>query len=94
MIGSARESVKGEAIPAEVRWILSFELFIDYGGGDIQGSHGTIHIAADGAGNIVDRPWMQTFVRPDLGQYVPPLISFTHPALLAFSVVHPPAERQ
>ena len=93
MFGSARESVKGEAIPAEVRWILSFELFIDYGGGDIQGSHGTIHIAADGAGNIVDRPWMQTFVRPDLAKYVPTLIPFTHPALLAFSVVHPPAEK-
>jgi hypothetical protein len=106
MIGSARESVKGEAIPPEVRWILSFamppavrwiltfELFIDYGGGDIQGSHGTIQIAADGDGKIVDRPWIQTFVRPDLAQYVPPLIPFTHPALLAFSVVHPPAERR
>ena len=94
MIGSARESVRDEAIPPEVRWILTFELFIDYGGGDIQGSHGTIHIAADRAGNIVDRPWMQTFVRPDSAKFVPTLISFTHPALLAFSVVHPPAERR
>jgi len=94
MIGSAHESVRGEAMPPEVRWILSFELFIDYGAGDIQGSHGTIFIAADRAGNIVDRPWMQTFVRPDLAKYVPPLIPFTHPALLAFSVVHPPAERR
>jgi hypothetical protein len=105
MIGSARESVRDEAIPPEVRcilsfamapavrWILTFELFIDYGGGDIQGSHGTIHIAADGAGKIVDRPWMQTFVRPDLTKHIPPLIPFTHPALLAFSVVHPPAEK-
>ena len=94
MIGSARESVRGEAMPPEVRWILSFELFIDYGAGDIQGSHGTIFIAADRAGNIVDRPWMQTFVRPDLTKHIPPLIPFTHPALLAFSVVHPPAERR
>jgi hypothetical protein len=93
MIGSARESVRGKAMPPEVRWVLIFELFIDYGAGDIQGSHGTIFIAADGAGKIVDRPWMQTFVRPDLAQYAPPLISFTHPALLAFSVVHPPAEK-
>jgi hypothetical protein len=82
------------AMPPEVRWILSFELFIDYGAGDIQGSHGTIFIAADRAGNIVDRPWMQTFVRPDLAKYVPTLIPFTHPVLLAFSVVDRPAERR
>jgi hypothetical protein len=93
MIGSSRESVTAEDMTSEVRWVLIFELFIDYGGGNIQGSHGSIHIAADDTGNIVDMPWMQTFVRPDLAQYVPPLISFTHPALLAFSVIHPPAER-
>ena len=92
MFGSARESVKGEGIPAEVRWILSFELFIDYGDGDIQGTHGTIHIAAYDTGNIVDRPWMQTFAPPDAVQLVTSLITFTHPPLLAFSVVDRPAE--
>jgi hypothetical protein len=87
MFGRARESVKAEAMPAAVRWVLIFELFIDYGYGNIQGSHGSIHIAADEAGAIVGSPWMQTFA-PDCGAHVISLITFTHPALLAFSVVH------
>jgi hypothetical protein len=87
MIGRARERVKGEGLPPEVRWVLTFELFIDYGGGNIQGSHGSIHIAADEAGAIVGSPWIQTFA-PDCGAHVISLITFTHPALLAFSVVH------
>jgi hypothetical protein len=92
MIGCSRESVKGQGIPPEVRWILTFELFIDYGGGNIQGSHGSIHIAADQTGKIVGQPWMQTFMPPDADQLVTSLITFTHAPLLAFSVVHPPAE--
>jgi hypothetical protein len=90
MFGSSRESVKAEGLPLAVRWVLTFELFIDYGCGDMQGSHGSIHIAADGAGSIVGWPWMQTFA-PDCGAHVISLITFTHPALLAFSVVHPPS---
>jgi hypothetical protein len=86
--------VKAEGLPPEVCWILTFELFIDYGGGDIQGSHGSIHIAADQAGWTVGQPWIETFAPPDLGQRVISLIPFTHPALLAFSVIHPPAERR
>jgi hypothetical protein len=87
MFGFPRESVKAEGLPSAVCWVLTFELFIDYGGGDIQGSHGSIHIAADGDGKIVGTPWMQTFA-PDVGGHVISLVTFAHPALLAFSVVH------
>ena len=81
-------------MPPEVRWILTFELFLDYGGGNIQGSHGWIHIAADQTWKIVGRPWMQTFMPPDAVQLITSLITFTHPPLLAFSVVDRPAERR
>src|SRR5215472_8843780 len=84
MIGSSRESVTAEDMPSELRWILTFELFIDYGGGNIQGSHGSIHIAADDTGNIVDRPWMQTFVRPDSAKYVPTLNPLHAPGAARF----------
>jgi hypothetical protein len=67
MIGSSRESVTAEDMPSELRWVLTFELFIDYGGGNIQGSHGSIHIAADQTGKIVGRPWMQTSLGVGLG---------------------------
>jgi hypothetical protein len=93
MIGSERADVEGEGLPREVRWVLTSELFIDYGCGNIQGTHGSIHIAADAEGKLVGRPWMQTFA-PDCGAHVISLITFTHPALLAFSVVDPPATLQ
>jgi hypothetical protein len=90
MIGSRREDVEGEGIPAEVRWVLTFELFIDYGGGNIQGSHGAIHIAVDASGRVVARPWMQTFAREGEAGIVE-LITFTHPALLSFDWLRPQA---
>jgi len=83
MIGSERADVVGEGIPAEVRWVLTFELFIDYGVGNIQGSHGAIHMAVDGAGRIVGGPWMQTFAREGTAGIME-LITFVHPVLLAF----------
>jgi hypothetical protein len=83
MIGSKREDVVGEGIPPEVRWVLTFELFLDYGGGNIQGPHGAIHLAVDAAGRIVDHPWMQMFTAESSAGILD-LIAFTHPALLAF----------
>jgi hypothetical protein len=87
MIGSKREDVVGEGIPPEVEWVLTFELFLDYGGGNIQGSHGAIHIAVDGSGRVVDRPWLQTFARREGEVGIVELITFTHPVLLAFAGV-------
>ena len=83
MIGSKREDVVGEGIPPEVRWVLTFELFLDYGGGNIQGSHGAIHMAVDGDGGMVGRPWMQTFTA-ESSAGIMELITFVHPVLLAF----------
>jgi hypothetical protein len=83
MIGSRRENVVGDGIPPQVRWVLTFELFIDYGSENIQGSHGAIHIFVDAAGRLVDHPWVGMFTA-ESSAGITDLIAFTHPALLAF----------
>jgi len=87
VFGTERENLVGE-IADNARWVLSIELFIDYDRGDIQGPHGTIHLAIDAEGKLVAQPWMQTFCDESQGAQVAGYVGFCHPAFLAISFMH------
>lgn len=81
---------KVEGLPANVRWILWCELFIDYGlrGITASGPHGSTFLAIDNDGVIVDRPWMQSLAGPEEADSIRAFISWFHPPLLAISFLH------
>ena len=77
-------NVKGEGIPAEAAWILTAEIFVDYGEGrPIQGPHGTWFLTIDAEGKVLDRPLMQGYHDPSQNEILKSFVSWLHPALLA-----------
>jgi len=84
------DQVKGEGIPAGTRWILWAEIFVDYGmrGRLIEAGHGAMFLAIDGEGKLLDRPWSQTYTRPEHHEVIKSFITWLHPALLAVSFLH------
>jgi len=88
MFGTDRENLGGE-FPDNLRWALTFELFIDFfGDGKIQGSGGSIHMGVDADGRLIDVPWMQTYCGMEHAEMMKNYITWTHPALLAISFMH------
>jgi len=83
---------KGEGIPANVRSILWFELFMDYGRGDmppVVGPHGSMFLAVDGKGAAVGVPWIQAPVaKGPHDAHMKMLLTWISPVLLAISVIH------
>jgi hypothetical protein len=89
--GVKRDDATGEGIPDNVAWILSCEHFTDFGFRDeVQGPDGTLCIAVDAEGRIVDTPWMQTYTLPlpEVEHYVHLGMAWIHPALLAVCFLH------
>lgn len=89
MAGLAKDAI-GEDIPAGAHWILLAELFVDYGqqGNAIQGPHGTIAMAVDEHGALLETPFMQSFARPEEEGLMRALMTWLHPSLLAISFLH------
>jgi hypothetical protein len=82
------KDVKGEGIPANVKWILWAELFVDYGQRPPQGPHGSIFLAVDAEGALVENPWMQSFVRAEDAEIMQTLMTWLYPMLLTVSFLH------
>jgi hypothetical protein len=83
--GLERSQVTGEGIPANVCWVLWCELFIDYrdAGATATGPHGSIFVAVDAAGHIVNTPWMQSFASASDAEMMKSLMGWLHPTFLA-----------
>lgn len=83
-------SCKGEGIPANARWILWCELFIDYGQRGIAatGPHGSTFLCVDGEGAIIERPWMQSLADENDADIMKGYMTFFNPAFLAMSFLH------
>lgn len=77
-------------IPANARWILWCELFIDYGmrGITATGPHGPVFLAIDAQGRLIDRPWMQSLSDPADAEIMKNYMTWFNPALLAVSFLH------
>jgi hypothetical protein len=83
--GLDRSAVTGEGIPASVRWVLWCELFIDYGRdaqAGVIGPHGSIFVAVDEQGRIVETPWMQSFAAAGDAEVMKLLMGWLHPTFL------------
>jgi hypothetical protein len=94
--GLERSAVTGEDIPPSVRWVLWCELFIDYGrDASATGPHGSIFVAVDEHGGIVDSPWMQSFAGAGDAELMKSLMSWLHPTFLAMQyLAFNPAARE
>jgi hypothetical protein len=81
---------QGEGIPDDARWILWCELFVDYGirGVTATGPHGSVFMAIDAEGKIIDRPYMQSLAEECDADIMRNYITWFHPALLAVSFLH------
>lgn len=79
------KSIEGDDIPENIRSLVAIDLFIDYGS-QIQGPHGIWFLALDEAGELIERPWLQTFIDPEQAWMVENLRSFIDPALLWMSL--------
>lgn len=92
IIGADRSDVVGRDIPDAARWLICAEQFVDYGnarGRDvIDGSPGTIMLAIDEHGAVIDRPCCQSYCIPDAEDAVRHAIAWLHPVLLAISFMH------
>jgi len=88
--GLARDQFKGQDIPDNVKWVLWCELFIDYHQRDCTatGPHGSMMLAVDAEGVLVDRPWIQSLSDPRDNDLIRHYITFLHPAFLAMSFLH------
>ena len=84
------KNVKGEDIPANTRWILWCELFVDYDqkGRGIEGPHGSMFMAIDGQGAIIENPWMQSFADAGLEEVMRGYMAWLNPTLLSISFLH------
>lgn len=80
----------GEGIPANARWILWCELFVDYGmrGVTATGPHGSVFLCVDANGVIIEQPWMQSFAEERHAPVMMGYITFLNPAFLAMSFLH------
>lgn len=91
IFGTERQNITGDGMPENIKWVLSMELFIDYGlrhDGVVEGPHGTFWIGVDQNGVIVDCPWMHNFADPSNTAIVHALFGWTHPALLGVCFMH------
>jgi hypothetical protein len=79
----------GTSIPGNARWVLGMEIFIKYGVRDaVEGPHGSMFMAIDAEGKLIDRPWMQGYNDPEVNDIARALMTWTHPAMLATSFLH------
>lgn len=90
MVAVDPKDTKGEGIPANVKWILWFEVFIDYNlhGRFPQGPHGSIFYAIDAGGALVETPWMQTYCHPSQNEVIKNFMTWLFPALLTICFLH------
>lgn len=83
---------KGEGIPENTHWLLYCEIFIDYGklARDlaVTGPHGSIFMAIDKDGALLDTPWIQSFSEPEYNHVLRALVTWLHPTLLAVCFLH------
>ena len=88
--GLDREDVESQGLPDGCRWILWIEIFLNYGKfkPGIEGPHGSIFLAIDQRGALLERPWMQSLASPIYNEIMRSLITWTHPALLAITFLH------
>jgi hypothetical protein len=90
IMASKREDVTGSGIPDNVAWILGCEHFTDFGirRDEVQGPDGTLLIAVDAQGRIVETPWMQSYTLPEANHYVQLGMAWVHPVLLSICFLH------
>jgi hypothetical protein len=86
----ASTDFRGEGIPANVKWAMLAEVFIDYDARsrEIEGPAGTWIILIDEHGVIVECPLLQGYTRPEWNEIIRGFVSWLHPALLAVSFLH------
>jgi hypothetical protein len=77
-------------VPDNVKWVLWFELYIDYGmrGHYPTGPSGSIFLSVDEHGALIGAPWMQSFARASQTDMMKSLMVWIHPTLLAISFLH------
>ena len=81
----------GGPIHPDTKWILMFELFLDYGRArpGIEGPQGSMFMQVDATGVLLERPWMQSFHGPGTpNEVMQSLITWTYPVLLTMTFLH------
>jgi hypothetical protein len=88
--GAKVEDVIGEGIPEGTKWVLTAELFIEYGleRDRIEGPHGTCFFAIDGMGRLLETPYMQSWAPAQYNDLIRNLVAWLHPALLTICFLH------
>jgi hypothetical protein len=88
-----RDDVQGEDIPENARSILWVELFLDYGGGHIDGPHGSIFMALDSGGGVIGAPHMHSLAGPEYAAIMKKYIVWLNPLLLSMSAAQERVKR-
>lgn len=93
MFGTLRENVKGEGIPPDAKWVLSGELFIDYGTSPgrfphpekiVCGPHGTWSMALTECGALCEAPpCLRSWAAEEHAAMMRAMLGWWHPSLLA-----------
>jgi hypothetical protein len=85
-----RESVKGEGIPENTRWVYWCDMFCDYGRRDAtaDGPQGAMFLCVDADGRAIGAPWMQSYCAEEDSSLMKNVMAWYHPTFLAISFLH------
>jgi hypothetical protein len=89
ILAADRKDVVGDGIPADTRWVLCGELFIDCGDIDgILGPHGSWLAAIDEHGAMIGAPHLRSYAPESANEAMQAQMTWIHPTLLAVSFLH------
>lgn len=90
VIAAKREDVVGTNIPPDTHWVITADSFTDYGirRDEIQGSPGSVCLAIDKEGRLIDRPHMISFAADRWQEQMRQHIGWLYPILLTICFMH------
>ena len=91
LVFDSQDIERGKDFPAGTRWVYMAEIFIHYDhvkGDRAHGPHGTILIAVDAEGRILDAPQIQSYGGPECNEVMKHIMIWLHPSLLAICFLH------
>jgi len=90
--GIERHELTAEGIHADTKWVLWFELFLDYGKlirrGEIDGPNGSMFMQIDANGALLETPFMQPLCGPEYNEIMRQMIGWLNPFLLTITFLH------
>lgn len=88
MLAADRAHIQATEIPGNFKWLLNFEIYVDYGNGEAVGPNCSIQLCVDADGKIIDAPQARSYALSEANKIIESFITWIHPVLLSISFMH------